>query len=357
MSRIPIRTRPVRSAIFGYGSIGPVHLTSVFGSEDGVVSPIPDVSLLAVAEPDPERAAKVPDGVATVPNYQTALAELELDVVHVCLAHNLHAPATIAAAEKGVSIICEKPMALDAAEARSMRDAVNANGVGFSLISQNRLNPEKVWLKQQIAEGNLGVLESMNWVVDWFRSADYYANGTGWRGRDTGARGGVLSNQAYHTLDMVMWLTNSPVVEVNAESSVDRELHPDNDVPDRIQGSLTFANGVEAEFLATVCGDRNDVITIDALGALDGAKRRVKVDGSSVMEQNVVDAAPVFQDSGAELGGKACYGNSHQENIARSYEAFMEGTPVPVNAETGIRVLEVIDAILQSNGSPVRLSS
>ena len=353
---IPISTRPVRGAIFGFGSIGPVHLVSVRGSEDGSVSPVPDVNLVAVAEPVADRAARVPEGVTVFPDYETLLNEIDVDVIHVCLAHHQHAPATIAAAEKGVNIICEKPMALDAPEAQRMLDAVKANGVGFSLISQNRLNPEKVWLKKRVEEGAFGAIRDANWTVDWFRSAEYYADGAAWRGKDSEARGGVLTNQAYHTLDLVMWLMNSPVKTVTATSSVDPELHPANDVPDLVEGSLEFENGVNTKFLATVCGNPKDIINVEIKGGENGSSLFAVVDGVKVLDQNIVDETPAFGGDTGKLGGKSCYGNSHQENIARSYEAFMNGTPVPVDGETGVRVLKVIDAILTSNGKPVSIA-
>jgi UDP-N-acetyl-2-amino-2-deoxyglucuronate dehydrogenase len=350
----PITKRPVRGAIFGYGSIGPVHMNSVRGSDDGGVTSVPDVEIVAVAEPLSERAARVPEGITIYSDYQTLLKEADVDVVHICLAHNLHAPAVIAAAEAGKYIICEKPMALDAAEALTMRDAVEKNGVGFSLISQNRLNPEKVWLKKHVVDGDFGAISRMDWKVDWYRSIEYYADSSGWRGKDAEARGGVLTNQAYHTLDLVMWLADSPVVEITAKQSVDPVIHPGNDVPDFVEGNLVFGNGIKTSFLATVCGDKRDIINVQVTGQSNGDSKCVEVDGVAVLSQNVEAEMPVFE-SVAEVGGKSCYGNSHQENIARGYEAFMAGTPVPVDAETGIRVLTVIDAILNSNGTPVEL--
>lgn len=354
MAYPPINSRPVKGAVFGYGSIGPVHMGCVRGNEEDRSDRIPEVEIVAVAEPIPERAGRVPEGVATYSDYQMLLAELDVDVAHICLAHNLHAPAVIAAAEKGVNVICEKPMALDADEARRMLDAVKASGIRFSLISQNRLNPEKVWLKEQIGQGAVGELSRIDWAVDWFRSVEYYADSGGWRGRDSEARGGVLSNQAYHTLDLSMWLADSPVVEVTAQATVDAEIHPGIDVPDRIEGGFVFANGVRTSFLATVCGNTKDIIEVDLRGRRNGDDTQVVVDGTSVVSQNVAPETPVFEQETAALG-KACYGNSHQENIARSYEAFMSGEETPVTADDGIRVLSVIDAMLASNGKPVRI--
>ncbi len=352
MPKLPITRRPVKGAVFGFGSIGPVHLYSVCGTPDGSIHPIPDVEIVGVAEPIPERASAIPSGVEVFPDYQTLLRQRDVDVVHICLPHHLHAPATIAAAEHGKSVICEKPMALNASEARMMRDAIASNRVGFSLISQNRLNGEKAWMKERVAAGDLGTLARIDWTVDWFRSAEYYDAGSGWRGRDSEARGGVLSNQAYHTLDLVMWLADSPVTEVVAECSTDKVLHPGIDVPDRVEGELHFKNGILSRFMCTVCGDKRDVIRVELRGSVNGGNAFIVADGNSIVDQNLVPESPRFAVEGAVLG-KACYGSSHQTNIALSYEAFMGEGAVPVTADTGINVLRVIDAILESNGKPV----
>ena len=355
MAHAPISARPVRGAIFGYGSIGPVHMASVLGYAEDHADRIPDVEIVAVAEPLAERSARVPEGIQCIRDYQTLIDSVTIDVAHICLPHHMHAPAVIAAAERGINIICEKPMALNAREAQTMADAVKTNNVRFSLISQNRLNPEKVWLKERVRSGELGKLDRIDWVVDWFRSAAYYADSGGWRGRDSHARGGALSNQAYHTLDLAMWLANASVTEVTATTSIDRNVHPDIDVPDRLEGELVFANGIRTHFLATVCGNPKDIIRMEVMGNRNGdSPTRVVVDGTQIVEQNIADETPQFGDTGPVLG-KACYGTSHQENIARSYEAFMSGAEAPVTAEDGIRVLRVIDAILESNGAPVRL--
>lgn len=354
MSYAPITTRPLRGAIFGYGSIGPVHMACMRGYAEDRSDRVPNAEIVAVAEPLKERAARVPEGIAVYPDYQTLLNAHEIDVAHICLAHDLHAPAVIAAAEKGVNIICEKPMALNAEEARSMKDAVIANGVRFSLISQNRLNPEKMWLKQRVSDGSVGDILRIDWQVDWFRSAEYYADSGGWRGRDAQARGGALSNQAYHTLDLAMWLADSPVTEVIAHVSTDTSVHPDIDVPDLLEGELTFESGVRTMFLATVCGNPKDIIELSLRGKRNGTTTTVVLDGTSIVSQDITSETPVFEQAGPVLG-KACYGNSHQQNIAQSYEAFISGEETPVGADDGIRVLEVIDAILESNGQPVRV--
>ncbi|MCK5525810.1 MAG: Gfo/Idh/MocA family oxidoreductase, partial [Candidatus Latescibacteria bacterium] len=108
-------------------------------------------------------------------NYQEMVDADDIDILAIATPHHLHAPACMAAAERGKHVICEKPMALDAKEARRMHDACRANEVTFGLISQNRFNPEKRWIKDRITSGQLDGLVRSDFVVDWFRGNDYYA--------------------------------------------------------------------------------------------------------------------------------------------------------------------------------------
>lgn len=349
-------TSVLRGGIMGFGSIGPVHLASVMGSSDDGVKPLDGARIVAVADLDAERRAQVPNGMARYGHFDALINDPDVDVVHICLPHHLHAPACIAAAERGKHVICEKPMALDATEARRMHDACRANGVTFGLISQNRFNPEKRWIKDRITSGQLDGLVRSDFVVDWFRGNDYYAEHDGWRGREACARGGALTNQAYHTLDLVLWLVQRPVVAVCATAKTRKDIHPDIEVADTLSGWLRFDQGAEAKFFVTTCGDPSDSIRI-AL-ATDGANpHRVVVDGNRILEQTLEPDAPVFPEDGFAGLGKACYGMSHQRNIAVIYEAIRRGTTPSIHAEDGIRTLEVIDAILASNGREISLVS
>ena len=346
----------LRGGIIGFGSIGPVHLASVMGSADDGVAPLDGATVVAVADLDEKRLACVPSGMARYGHFDALMNDPDVDVVHICLPHHLHAPACMAAAERGKHVICEKPMALDAGEARRMHDACRANEVTFGLISQNRFNPEKRWIKDRITSGQLDGLVRSDFVVDWFRGNDYYAENGGWRGREACARGGALTNQAYHTLDLILWLVQRPVVTVCATAKTRREVHPNIDVADTLTGWLRFDHGVEAQFFVTTCGDPSDSIRI-AL-ATDGANpHRVIVDGNRILEQTLEPDAPVFSEGGFAGLGKACYGMSHQQNIGMIYEAVHRGTAPTIHAEDGIRTLEVIDAILASDGREISLVS
>ena len=308
-----------------------------------------------IADSDPDCAKSIPSAIEVVSDYMDAIRHPDVDVIHVCLPHHMHKPAVIAAAEAGKAIICEKPMALDAAEGREIADAIAANDARFSLISQNRLNAEKAWLKSKIESGEMGEILTVEADVDWFRDREYYAASGGWRGRDVHARGGVLTNQAYHTLDLVIWLLQEMPTTAIGNSSTDLELHPEIDVPDVVTSELSFASGTLCRFHSTTCGDPKDVIrlVVDGAGNGDGPVS-VVLGGGSVLASSLPGGVPNFAPGGPNLG-KSAYGGSHQANIALSYQAFAEGKHGPVTAEDGIRALAVIDAMLTSDGDPVEV--
>ena len=92
-------------------------------------------------------------------------------------------------------------------------------------------------------------------------------------------------------------------------TSIDRNVHPDIDVPDRLEGELVFANGIRTHFLATVCGNPKDIIRMEVMGNRNGdSPTRVVVDGTQIVEQNIADETPQFGDTGPSW--KACYGTS-----------------------------------------------
>ena len=349
-------TSVLRGGIIGFGSIGPVHLASVMGSSDDGVEPLDGATIVAAADLDAERRAQMPSGVARYGHFNALMNDPDVDVVHICLPHHLHAPACMAAAERGKHIICEKPMALDAKEARRMHDACRTNGVTLGLISQNRFNPEKRWIKDRITSGQLDGLVRSDFVVDWFRGSGYYAESGGWRGREACARGGALTNQAYHTLDLILWLVQRPVVTVCATAKTRRDIHPDVEVADTVSGWLRFDHGVETQFFVTTCGDPSDAIRITL--TTDGANpHRIVVDGNRILEQTLEPDAPVFSEDRSAVLGKSCYGMSHQHNIGMIYEAIRRGMAPSIGAQDGIRTLEVIDAILASDGREISVVS
>ena len=133
--------RRLRVGIIGLG-IGRMHI-------DGWRQH-PHVDVVAIADSDAARLAQVGSSLGIAARYTDALAMLaseQLDVVSVCVPNKFHLPLTLAALLAGCHVLCEKPMALSAAEGRQMLDAARAAGKRLMINFSYRFSAQSRALK------------------------------------------------------------------------------------------------------------------------------------------------------------------------------------------------------------------
>lgn len=159
-----------------------------------------------ISEAAREKAAERFKLAKTYDDYMKMLENEELDAISVCTPPASHAPASIAAMDRGIHVLSEKPVAMTAEEAKAMVDAAKRNNVKFMVGFQSRFSPESRLLKEHIDAGELGDI--------------YYAQASALRRRGIpgwGAftlkeisRGGPLIDIGVHILDQTLWLMGSP---------------------------------------------------------------------------------------------------------------------------------------------------
>lgn len=145
---------PVRIGVLGAARIARTFVEGVRTSRKVVVA--------AVASRDPERAAAFArdTGVARVhASYEALIADPEIDAIYVPLPNNLHAEWSIRAAEGGKHVLCEKPLAATAAEARAVFEAACANGVFVVEAYPYRAQPQTLKMRELLADGTIGRLQ------------------------------------------------------------------------------------------------------------------------------------------------------------------------------------------------------
>ena len=140
---------PLRVAVVGLGDISGVHLEAIASSPAG--------TLVAVADTDPGRAARVGEerGVASDGSLEEMLDRALPDVVHVCTPHHLHVSMATSCLERDVHVLLEKPLASTVADAQALCDVVGRSSAQLGLCLQNRYNTASRALHDLVTGGSL----------------------------------------------------------------------------------------------------------------------------------------------------------------------------------------------------------
>src|SRR5580692_8581623 len=197
--------------------------------------------------------------------WQSVVARKDIDVVDICTPNHMHAPIAIAAAQAGKMVLCEKPLAMNFAEAVGMAETARnvPNGVWFNY----RRVPAIAFAKQLVDRGKVG--QPYHYRATYLQSwgADP-AVANAWRFRQAEAGSGALGDLLSHSLDLAL-LLNGPIAEI---SSLQRTFVPNREVDDAVLLLARFANGsvgtFEATRFATGCLNRNYFEIHGSRGAL-----------------------------------------------------------------------------------------
>src|ERR1035437_1734636 len=176
-------TNKINFAIVGCGYIGRRHAEHI--AKLG--------NLIAVCDIKEERAIQLSDSYKCQSyfNIDNLLNDSKnIDVVSVCTPNGLHAEHAIKALKNGKHVLCEKPMALNVADCRSMIKAAKEADKTLFIIKQNRFNPPIIALKKIIDEKRLGKILNVQLNCFWNRTDAYYID-SDWKGKKS-LDGGIL---------------------------------------------------------------------------------------------------------------------------------------------------------------------
>jgi len=192
----------LRYGLIGAGVVAEMHLDAI--------AALDEVELVGIAAHDAEAAATraLAFGSRAFAGNDELLAQ-DLDVVVVATPHPSHAELTIAALETGAHVLCEKPLAPEVREADAMIAAADRAGRLLGVCFQQRFRPVIAAARRLVGEGRLGPLVRASIVDPLYRPNAYYRTAD-WRGTWKGEGGGVLMNQAPHTLDLLCHLAGPP---------------------------------------------------------------------------------------------------------------------------------------------------
>lgn len=329
--------RILNAAIIGCGGIHHVH-ASVLNELDGV-------RLTAVCDNKPERAqesAKA-NNCRGYTDYREMLKDPEIDAVHICTPHWLHGQMALDALRAGKYVLVEKPMATTVASAREMiAEDARQGGGRLCMVFQNRYNEAAAMLKGIIDGGKYGELKSMRGSVVWNRSIEYYSDD--WHGKKRLECGGVMINQAIHTLDMVQWLCGG-AASIKGVVSTDRHMDL-IEVEDSAHMLIQMKSGVRVAFHATVAWDENDPVEVEA----------VLSEGTFLMKGSklyrVDEGYQLLCDpAGKPIGERDYWGAGHLAQISDFYRSIREGRPFFIDGAQGIEAVKLVLGLYESSAT------
>ena len=324
----------VQAAVVGLGWPGIQHLKGYIADSRSEV--------IAVCDLDKTHAAKVAAEYKIQNIYTNHLEMLEnkdIDAVSVCLPNFLHAPISIDALNAGKHVLCEKPPARSAQEAKAMADAAAENGKTLMYALVQRFDGNSQRLKQLVTAGELGDI--------YFGKAAYVRRRgipigkEGWFVDRERSGGGALIDIGVHALDCIWWLMNSPkpVEVMGAVYSHFGHLVPDDvkyDVDDGTFAQIHFENGatiiLETTWALNLPGDNYIKVAGTKAGAtLNPFMLYTEEDGKEV--DKPLNAPPI---------------NGFDEEVKHFVGCIVDEKKPISSAEQGIMLMQMLDGIYAS---------
>jgi predicted dehydrogenase len=293
--------KKTRAAIIGCGFIANgKHLASMARRDD--VEVVAFCDLIIDKAQDAAKKYGTPDALVCV-DYHDVMKRDDIDVVHVCTPNSSHAEISVAALESGKNVMCEKPMAKTAAEAKAMLDAAKASGKLLTIGYQNRFREDSLYLKKLCEAGELGDIyfakafaTRRRGVPVWGVFMDKEKQG-----------GGPLIDLATHALDLTLWMmdnyepttvlgsTFDKIAKIGSSANIMGPWDPaEFEVEDSAFGFVNFKNG--ATVMVESSWALNMIVSNEAMTMLCGTKAGADMfpPGGPVVRTSDWQAAPAY---------------------------------------------------------------
>ncbi|MFT4028343.1 MAG: Gfo/Idh/MocA family oxidoreductase [Protaetiibacter sp.] len=233
-----------RIALIGAGGIGAAaHLPAIEALAD-------EVELVAIVDPDEARRSAAGERFgcsALHADATTMLAEVAPDIAVVATPPHLHEPLAIEALRAGSWVYCEKPLTGSLASADLIAAAEAETGNWCVTVSQFRYSGGSQQVERALRSGRWGRPLVGISHTNWYRGPEYWD--APWRGRFATEFGGSTTTQAYHAVDLLLWLMGGDWQSVSGVAeTVSRPI----EVEDASVASVRFASGAVASVVSTV---------------------------------------------------------------------------------------------------------
>jgi UDP-N-acetylglucosamine 3-dehydrogenase len=330
----------LKVAVIGCGSIAIHRHVPEYAS-------LSNVEIVAFCDPVAERAEEMVSkyGGRVYADYREMLEREKPDAVSVCTPNTLHAEVSIAAANAGAHVLCEKPIATSEPETLEMIEAARRNGVYLMVGHNQRLMAPHVKAKEILQEGKLGKVVTFRTAFGHPGPEQWSIEGKeGWFFRKSKAFVGAMGDLGVHKADLIRWMLDDEVAEVAA--FVDTLDKKDTDVDDNAVCLFRMNSGA----IGTMAASWTYYGSEDNSTVLYCEKGVIKI-GTDPVDQVIVQTT----DGNIEKFNVGAIATNDEGGQVKSgiIDEFVNGiltsTPPSITGEEGLKSLKVILAALKSS--------
>lgn len=352
--------RTVALGIVGFGNQGSAYARIIAGGK------APHLRIGAICDTDPaalDRARETYPGIPLHADLDALLDSGDADAVVTCVPHYDHPAVAIAAIERGVPTLVEKPAAVHTAQVEHLNAVALAHPeVPFAIMFNQRNNPLFRRIHELVTGGEIGEVLRSTWIITtWWRPQGYYDQ-SAWRATWGGEGGGVLVNQAPHQLDLWQWICGVPrSVFAKAGFGSRRDIAVEDDVTaladygDGRTGVLVTATHdlvgtdrleiqgtrgkivVEKSAAATLHRYDDDEKAISDSYDVEGARRLMQGEAGSLQDHVTTEQV--------EVGPAPAWGGQHAGVLENFALNILDGTPLLAPGTDGIQGVRLANAI------------
>jgi len=334
----------VRIGIAGLGNMGKFHADYLLQGK------VNRCELTAVSSTSPARLESYRQ-LKTFESTEKMINSGAIDAILIATPHYQHTTLGIAALQRDLHVLVEKPISVHKADCERLIDANKDNKLVFAAVFQMRTEPRFKKIKSLLTSRELGEITRVNWIItDWFRTETYYSSG-GWRATWKGEGGGVLLNQCPHNLDILTWLVGAPS-KVRGFCQLGR-FH-NIEVEDNVTAYLEWPNGATGVFI-TSTGEAPGSNRLEIVGergklVVENQKISFTRNETSMLEFSKTSKAGFAKPDvwNIDVPYDTTAGQHHllTQNFV---DAILDGAPLIAPGSEGIRSVELANAILYSS--------
>lgn len=303
----------IRFGVAGPGSIACSHCNAILQAQNA--------ELVSVLGRDKTKTARFAGQYGITPHvdFERFLRSEDIDAITIATPSGAHLEIALAAAKKGIHVLCEKPIEVTGKRAATLIDACRSANVRLGIIYQARFDPCTILVKKAIDEGRLGKILMASCQMRWSRSQAYY-DSAAWRGTWKLDGGGCLMNQGIHSIDLLIHLAGQPVTVSAFQGPV---THERIEVEDNLSATVRFASGAVGTIEASTSCSPGFPRRIE----ISGEKGSICIEGDRIVRWGFEEVLP------------------GDENIIKQFSANDDGIggaadPTAIDAIGHLRIVE-----------------